>query len=100
VKTDERNALIERYLPLVDVAIEKLLSFGQPPYIERDDLWQCGAVALTLTLSRRKRDISVKTLERVIRTGAVEEIKRERRRWPSGRVSMEDLLNADGESLV
>ena len=96
----ERNALVEKYLPLVDVVIDKLMNSGQPPYIERADLWQCGALALVGALSKPRRRIAIKTLERIIRTGAVDEIMQERQHWPVERISMEDLLNEDGEPVV
>lgn len=87
-------------MPLVDVVIGKIMRAGQPPFIERDDLWQAGAMALLGALSVPRKRISIKTLERIIKTGSVDEIRSERKHWPEERIQMEDLFDEDGEPVV
>lgn len=97
----KRNVLVEKYQPLVKAVVGKFKAQGLPPYIEADDLEQCGYIALIEAIETSRRSIPAsERIERSIRTAIIREIDRERSHWPCSRVAMEDLNNGLGEPTV
>lgn len=99
---EERNAIVESYVPLVKSIVAAAIRSGQRPYVEADDLEQAGYVGLIKAIDAFPDNAGIGLTARLkirVVAGVLAEIKRERRKWDN-RIPWECLFNEDGEPLV
>jgi len=80
----ERNELVEKYLPLVEKVVNRVMVAGVPSYIEREDMIQEASLRLPENIAAHngRSGASLETfLWRAVRNDVLDYIKSERSHW-------------------
>ena len=79
---EERNRLVEEYLPLARAKVARFVALGIPSYIEADDLIQYASSRLIENIEQHDGRASLETfLNHAIRNDIINCIKSERSHW-------------------
>lgn len=100
VNLERRNALVEEHLGLVGQQVDRL-SVRLPPHVDRDDLWQAGALALVHAAGRCKEGAEATFAGFAalrIRGALLDELRGQDRMGRSGR-RVSKLVRAASEQL-